>query len=755
LAARSALLAGAAAVWTLGGAARAAEAEAPAAGASTALAEVVVTAEKRETKLQQTPISISVMGSEDLTARHIQSLGDLRDGAIPSLRVAPFFARNSALTIGMRGVGAMTDANQPARDQAVGVYIDGVYLGRAQGLGSALFDVERIEVLKGPQGTLFGRNTEGGAVSIVTRQPSGQFRSETIASYGNYGAYQVAQHLDLPSFHDVSLKFDGLVSKRDGTVDNPTSSGQLNFNAYDRVGFHGQALWKPRDDFSAEYSYDVSYDATTPYYVQLLSKGLLPLAPAMHLQPERAETANVGVPLQWSIGNTAGHRVTLDWKISDSLEAKTIASYRKLDQSQYDNGEEFLSLFAPNGTFSRYSIAHTYQKQYSGEFQLLGSFPTVNFVAGAFYFHEAVRDNAQTPNSMQWNATGTAATFLPLDLNTVPFDRASQVVSKSAGVFGQAVWTPEFTGGIAHLTLGGRFTNDKKEGSLDTVNGALPSYVDASGHTIVGVIGLDKSWSRFDPLVNLSVDATQDVHLYGRWSTGYRAGGANSRSLTYRPFDPESVSMFELGAKSEFWEHRARLNLALYTGHLKDAQVDFNAVIPGNNRGTLETTNAADMDTKGVELDLAVSPVNGLTFSGSYAYTHIDPSQAFNPFANTVTTVYPLYTPKNAGSLAVDYARPLAVGATLTAHLDANFSGPQYTSTSDPTLSDSSTIVNARIALADIRLSDSPATLEVALWSRNLLDEQHAFLKNFSSFLGTYAIFNEPRTFGVEASLKY
>jgi iron complex outermembrane receptor protein len=749
-AAKALLLAGAASVWSLGASAHAAEV---AGGAVTALSEVVVTAERRETNLQKTPIAITVMTSEDLRARHVQSLADLNDGAIPSLRIAPFFARSSALTIGMRGVGAMVDANQPARDQAVGVYIDGVYLGRAQGLGSALYDVERIEVLKGPQGTLFGRNTEGGAISIVTRKPSGEFRSTTVAGYGDYGAYKFEQHLDLPSFHDVSLKFDGLISKRDGTIDNPTSTGQLNFNAFDKRGFHAAALWRPRDDFNAEYAFDVSYDATTPYYVQMLAKGALPLAPLNRLQTERADTANVGVPLQWSIGNADGHRLTLDWKLSNNLEAKTIASYRTLHQSQYDNGEENLSLFIPNGNFSRYSLAHTYQKQYSAEFQLLGTYPTVNFVAGAFYFHEAVRDNAQTPNTMQYNATGTAATVLSVNLDTWPQDRASHITTESAGVFGQAVWTPDFAGRIAHLTVGGRFTNDKKEGSLDVVNGALPSYVDASGRTIIGALPLDKSWTRFDPLVNLAVDVTPDVNLYGRWSTGYRAGGANSRSLTFRPFDPESVSMFELGAKSEFWDHRARLNLAAYTGKLKDTQVDFNAVIPGNTRGTLETTNAADMDTKGVEADLAVSPITGLTFSASYAYTHVDPSKAFNPFANAVVTVYPLYTPKQAGSLAVDYAQPVG-DATLSTHLDANFSGPQYTMSGDPTLSDPSTVVNARVALGDIRFSGSPAVMEVALWSRNLLNEQHAFLKN-SNILGTYAIFNEPRTFGVEARLKY
>ncbi|MDR3510606.1 MAG: TonB-dependent receptor [Caulobacteraceae bacterium] len=749
---RAGLLAGVAAL-AAGGAALAETAGAADTGAAS-LGEVIVTAQKHATNLQKTPISISVMGGQDLANRHVQSIEDLGDGSIPSLRVAPFFARSSALTIGMRGIGALSDANQPARDQAVGVYVDGVYMGRAQGLGSALYDVERIEVLKGPQGTLFGRNTEGGAISIVTKPPSGVFKMDAAVGYGNDNAYKAEAHLDLPSFHDVSVKLDGLLSKRDGTVVNPNTSGQPDFNAYDKRGFHAEALWKPNDRFSADYAYDVAYDGTTPYYVQLLSKGSLTLAPLIKLQPDRASTANVGAPLQFSVGNTSGHRLTLDWTPAANLEVKSISSYRKLDQSQYDNGEENLSAFSPNGAFSRYSLAHVYQSQYSEELQLIGRAPSLEYIAGAFYYHEAVRDNAQTPNSLQWNATGTAYTFLPLNLNTVSYDRASHVVTESAGVFGQAVWTPPILDGITHLTVGGRFTHDAKNGSLDIVNGALPSYVNANHQTITGIIPLDKAWNRFDPLVNLAVDVAPDVSVYGKWSTGYKAGGANSRSLTYRAFDPETVSMFEIGAKTEFWDRRARLNVAAYSGNLKDVQVDFSVLILNNNRGTLETTNAATGRSQGVEADFTIEPVQGLTFSASYAYTDMTLSQAFNPFTNTMAKVYPLYTPKQSGSLAMDYERPLTA-ATFSLHLDANLSDGQYTSTTDPTLSDKSFIVNGRVALGDIRMADSGARVQVSLWARNLLDEQHAFLKNYSAALGTYGIFNEPRTFGVEGRVRF
>jgi iron complex outermembrane receptor protein len=305
-----------------------------------------------------------------------------------------------------------------------------------------------------------------------------------------------------------------------------------------------------------------------------------------------------------------------------------------------------------------------------------------------------------------------------------------------------------------HVTLGGRLTKDEKVGSLDIVNGAIPSYVDANKNTVVGVIPLDESWSHFDPLVTLAYDVADNVHVYGRWSTGYKAGGANSRSLTYRPFDPEVVKMYEVGAKTEFFDRRARLNVAAYSGDIKDAQVDFNVLILNNNRGTLETTNAATGKTKGFEADFTLAVMEGLTVTAGYAYTKTTLSDAFNPFINARSKIYPIFTPKNAASLAVDYERP-AFGATLRAHLDAAYADAQYANTTDPTLSDSSMIVNGRLALTDIRVNEEGPAIQLALWSRNLLNESHLFMRAYSAALGTYGIYNEPRTYGVELNVKF
>ncbi len=720
--------------------------EAPREGIET----VVVTAEKRETNLQDTPISMNVLDADDFLNRHGQSLADLGDGSIPSLRVAPFFSRSSALTVGMRGVGGLLDANQPSRDQGVGVYLDGVYLGRAQGLGTALFDVERIEVLKGPQGSLFGRNTEAGAISIVTKRPTGRFGVDARAGVSNYDGRNAAVHLNLPSFANISVKLDAIISSRDGVVENPLD-GQTDFNASEKSGQRIEFLWRPNDALSVDYSADFARDATTPYYVQLLAPGSLRLAPLMRVQPEREDSATIGAPIQYSVGKTDGQSLVIGWSPNDDMEIKSISSYRNLKQSQYDNGSVNLSVFAPNANFGRYSLANVKQHQWSEELQLIGELPQIHYVGGLFFYHEAVSDDAWTPNTLRWNATGTAYTVLKPPVAATPFpDRASTAQTDSAGAFGQLTWTPAFLDSRLHLTVGGRYTEDKKQGHLYAVNGALPVVNGVSAIQI-----LDKKWDHFDPMITAALDVTDDVNIYAKYGTGYKAGGANSRSLTYRAFDPESIETVEIGAKTEFADHRIRLNVAAYTGTYKDVQIDFNAVIPGNNRGTLETTNAAgDGDLTGVEADLLVNPIDDLTIGLSVANIDVNLPPAPNPFVtgNPLVTVFPLYAPVLSASLSADYVTSFD-WAKLTAHIDANYADGQRTSSSDPTESDTSFIVNGRLALGDIEVGGS--RLEVSLWSRNLLDEAHTFFKNSSAALGVFGIYNEPRTYGLDLRVQY
>ena len=736
--------------WSSGAQAQETAIAAGAATVSPGLADIVVSAEKRETNLQRTPIAISVLGTQDLTNRHVQSLADLGDGAIPSLRIAPFFSRNSALAVGIRGI-VPSDANQPSRDQGVGIYIDGVYLGRSQGLGAALLDVERIEVLKGPQGTLFGRNSVGGAVSIVSRAPSGEFGLRATAGVRNFGGYNGEFHFDLPRMGDIALKLDAIATGREGTVKN-TLAGQRDFNAFERRGIHVATLYEPSDTFSARIDADYSHDATTPYYVQLLEAN--PAAPAraplVQLQADRADRVDIGVPQRWNLGKTWGTTLHLNWEIAEQTSLRSITSYRKLEQEQWDNGiGAHAGSFRPNASFARYSLASLRQKQWSQELQIVGSTGQLTYVAGLYYYHEAGDDDAWSPNTMVWNATGTVATPLPsLAAGAAAAfpDRASTAKADSYAAFGQLTWKPALLGEMVGLTAGGRFTHDKKSGTLYKVNGADTDYRFAieSDH--------------FDPMVTITLDPASGINLYGKWGTAYRAGGANSRSLTYRSFGEEKVSTFEIGAKTEFWDRRARLNLAAYTTRYTDIQIDFVAPnINNTNRTTVETVNAPGRGTiKGIEIDATLAPVRGLTLSASYAYTDAKLPVAANPFLNgALQTVYVVYTPKNAASGSIDFEQGLGF-ATLRAHLDASIADGTHTQAGEDTLTDSSFVVNGRLALGEIGLSGG-GELEMALWSRNLFDEQHTFLKSRAAYaaIGAYGIYNEPRTYGIEATVRF
>ncbi|HEX4182062.1 MAG TPA: TonB-dependent receptor, partial [Caulobacteraceae bacterium] len=641
--------------------------------------------------------------------------------------------------------------------------------------------------------TLFGRNTEGGALSITTNKPSGQFHLDVIGGVGNFGSYENEVHLDLPEYHDFSIKVDGIITARDGTVKNPLA-GASDFGAYDRRGVRAQVQWRPLPNFTANYTYDNSSDASTTLYTNNVQAGTNKLAPITPLQPDRVDTAVVGVPLQPSLGRQSGHTLTLKWEVAPNLTLKSITAYRDLYQNQWQDAGGSGAVFTPNAAFSRYSLAEFVQNQYSQEFQAIGDIGRIKYVAGALIYHEHVEDMAQTFNAMQFNATGTAATVLPLGSNITPvgidipilfghagIDRASRVSTDSYGLYGQATYTPPILDDILHLTGGLRWTDDNKDGQLYIINNAVP--VNQFGQS--GVLGFKKGWSRVDPMVNIAADLTPDVQVYGKYSTGYRSGGANSRSLSYKPFNPEDITMYEIGAKTEFLDHRARFNVAAYTGTYKDIQVDFSApyysfdangnviTSASTTRTTTDTINAPGTgQVHGVEADLTVlPPIEGLTMSASYAYNYVHIPATINPFpvfvpgvgtvvTTTPTTIYQEITPEHSVSGAIDYQRPFE-DFTLQAHLDGNWDSGSYDTDRNPSpgllaiKSQPGLVFNSRLSAGDIALKSSGATLTLSLWVRNLFDEQHLFSRSNSITGGVSGIYNDPRTFGFEGRIRF
>lgn len=828
------------------------------------LADIVVTATRRETNLQKTPISMSVLDTQALTDRHVLSLINLADGTIPSLRVATFEARQSALTIGIRGI-VPYDQNQTARDGGVGVYIDGVALGKTQGLNAALFDIQRIEVLKGPQGTLFGRNTEGGALSLVTKAPTGAFGGRFVGGLGNFGGRNAELHLDLPAFYDIALKFDGVYQHQDPTVKDPLS-GSTGWNYYDRKGGRVAARWQPVSGLTADFSYDYAKDDNTPNFSQLLSYNpnnyavgtyinpltgtidatpvlyqqgtaagtagtrcggtlasvcIAPKAPIQGVHPERQYVSDIGVPQQPSVDITHGFTSNLKYKLAPWIELRSITAWRGVSTDQWDNsGGTARSTFVPNANISRYSLSFLRQHQFSQEFQAVGSIPQFDYVVGAYYFTEHATEYAATPLSNQFNATGTALTVrspvidssvtgpitsansgyqqyaascnntlagtVPQFANSCQFiTRASGAYDHSYSMFGNLTYTPSGLD-ILHITAGGRYTKDKRRGQLYVVNNRSDlNPISAVANSVATPFLFSNSVSRFDPMVNISLDATPDIHLYAKYATGFRAGGANDRSQSFNAFGPEAVKSYEVGMKADFWDHKARFNVAGYIMNRKNTQFDFdffdtNSASPTSGAHIEQTQNAGDSKIRGIEADLTVKPIRDLTLTASYAYTYWRAPKASYSITVGGTTVaspaqqlYLVYTPTNAASGAIDYVLPVHIAdASVRLHLDGNYSSSQYSFQLEPTKTDASFVVNGRLALADIAVGDHNK-VTVSVWSRNLLDTTYVYRRsaanstpvvnfngttnptNYGGVLGDYGNFNAPRTWGLELAANF
>jgi iron complex outermembrane receptor protein len=397
---------------------------------------------------------------------------------------------------------------------------------------------------------------------------------------------------------------------QDPTVKNPLA-GQAGWNQYDRTGGRISAKWTPAPNFTAVVSYDKAKDENTPNYSQLINYNPLGKTVGQYIQnpngngkyilvapgtttacssciaplsslmtptgDKRVSVAPIGVPQQPSVDRTEGTSLHLSYDLRRT-QLRSITAWRTVSTDQWDNsGGAARTIFAPNTGFSRYSLSFLNQRQFSQELQLVGSLPQVDY-AGRLLLPSA-QEQAATPSSNTWNVDGTGYT---INSETVVgavtssnqgwaigqqfLQRASQAYAKSYAAFGQATFTPDALNDKFHLTVGGRYTHDKRDGTLYIVQGAATDY---QFHATV---------SRFDPLVVAAYDLTDAIHAYAKYSTGYRAGGANDRSQTFAAFGPEVVKAYEVGAKMDLMDHRVRLNLAGYMMDRTGTQTDFDNV---------------------------------------------------------------------------------------------------------------------------------------------------------------------------------
>ncbi|WP_150290995.1 TonB-dependent receptor [Sphingobium estronivorans] len=693
-------------------------------GASDGIEEIVVTAQKREESLQDTPVSIAAFTAKDLEAKGISGLTDLRAN-VPALQLTPFPNNAATTQIFMRGVGLSDD--QITQDGGVAVYMDGVYVARSQGMAVEVADLERIEVLRGPQGTLYGRNATGGAINFITRKPDlDDFGFKGQVTLGNYDNRRFKAAVNVPIGQTIAARLSYVNQQQDGFIRNP-GTGVKRWGDKDRQAMRGDLLWQPSDAFNLRYSYDRTEIGDTPAYV-----ALSPLFPLTAPRP-KAGSPFVRDVLPNDIVSQ-GHSLIGEWKAADGLTVRSITGYRKL--YNFQNQDYLTGATGPNPLQKNSSVAK--QDQWSEELQMVGdAFDNVlQYVVGLYYFKE---DGDNFSNS-----------YSPPTL-TRSFTTAT-IHNRSYAVFGQATVTPAWLDGRLHFTVGVRQSWDKREATL-----ARQSQI--AGGPITDVPGLgdgSRNFKDFSPSFVIGFDASRDVHLYAKAVKGYKSGGYNIRASSIarfnQGFNPETLWSYETGMKSQWLDNHLRFNIAGFISKYRDIQINVQSD-PTNARIT-DVLNAGRATVKGVEMDLTLAPVRELRVTANYSYLKARYDSIIGPGGTDIASGYRFTNaPEHTFAFDISYDLPPLPIGKLTANANYTAQSDKFT---NATISGGKYIVgdygliNARLSLADI---PGLRGVKAALWGRNLADKDYYLMQFNIGRPG--AIFGEPRTYGVDLSVEF
>lgn len=723
-------------------------ADAPVGNTSVSVEEVVVTARKREESLQKTPVAVSAFSGERLETASIQELRDVAQ-LTPNLYIFAKDGTPSGNFIQIRS------QRQPdgliTLDPAVGVYADGIYLGRANALNMDLDDVERVEVLKGAQGTLFGRNTTGGAIQIISRAPSGKPGGRLSASYGSFNEFVLKGAVELPISDKLKGRLSGALKQRDGYAQSVTTGQEL--EDADRAAVKAIFDFEPAAGtllrFTADYTrarengaaFRISkLDPTNP--TQLYVPGVLDASQATvagyahDSRNSRADTVQHSNSDVWGVGLIATHDL-------GGATLKYTAGYRRINDEV---------LFDSDGTEAPLSKVALNLKSYwaqSHELQLNGVSlnGALEWIGGLYYFEESGVDQ-------------TLATLALFGLDPVTFDGTGH--NSSIAAFGQLDYTlpqvPNLT-----LTAGGRLTRDTRE--LDSRNrttiiglGTICSLLTSGG---LPLSPCERSVSETfeEPTWTLGADyqVNPDVFVYGAVRRGYRAGGFNLRALDssgFTPFKPETVTDYELGLKTDFTlgGAAARVNVAVF--HSDYEQIQRSTIVPAVS-GTLQTIifNAASAQVNGVEVDLTARLTPEWTVTAGYGAS-VGKYKTFMADTDGNGVLEDLHDlkfpgPEHQASVSVRYEGSLVSGQVDYAWTDTVYDGQ----TTIP-VNDAYGILNARLAWRGWK----DRGVEVALFGRNLGDTEYAISQVATAYsaLGTVTdLLGPPRVVGVELSYRF
>jgi len=698
---------------------------------SSVMEDIVVTAQRREQSLQKVPIAVSAFNAAELNRRQVIDTYDI-------LRNIPNMAGNQNVGVGtsssyfLRAVG--NGESIATFDVPVGTYVDDVFVARQNANNFALFDVERIEVLRGPQGTLFGRNTTGGAINIVMRKPGEEFGGYIEAGYGKFDQTILRASVDIPVTDKILTKVSTFWIRDDGYA-TQVGTGRK-FNSRDTAGIRGMIRLMPTDTLTIDLTADHISDQNTNFLNRVGPDGGRVVDNNI---TQGAFTGLItGKKANFPLDNVA-RSTAFTGTIALDLGAATLTSitgYRKIDQEFVIDSGGFLPRPTRPTGFNPI-LNDSDHEQFTQELKVNGDIGNLNYVVGGFYMKE---DNVTDFGQLSTN-TGTL-------IQSVVADRTLLNDTKTWALYGQGDYR------IAErlvLTAGLRYTYEKRTIGVFTNPGAAGVQLSTAGIIAAG-LPVEQVYRAWTPRFAISYEVTDDIMLFASATRGFKSGGWPGRSTAnsrFIPFNPETVWSFEGGLRADAFDDTLRFNATGFYATTFDIQIPAQTLIGGVPVST--TTNPADLRNYGLEIETTWLPVEGLNITGSMGLQRarfINPSALIQAQqdrckngivipgqpgcnANFVDNIgelaYPVRAPSFTGNLIISYdARISGIGVvTPTANLSytsayavATAGSPNQTNGS---YQPSQTYINASLALR-------PASLENLSFS---IECRNCFNKNY------------------------
>lgn len=709
-------------------------AEAADADETTGIADIVVTAQRRSESLQAVPIAVAALDLNTLTASGVQGTDSLKV-AVPSLDIPKNTGSASPF---IRGIGSR--AIGPGVENPVAVYVDGVYLAAPTSGLLAITNVDRVEVLKGPQGTLFGRNATGGLIQIVTRTPRDTFSGNASLGYGNYDTVTGDAYLTGPLGEGVAANVSGYFKTQgNGFGKNLASGKDVNRVIYD-FGFRTKLRMELSDNLTVTFAGDYSKQKTNNT-AQRLAIGTDPSflsgPGAGYAGSPWDIKSEIDPILRYSQGGVSAH---IDWD-AGPVQIASITAYRRGD---------YHLLLDPELTATSAIVAtvNQYDKQFSQELQVLS--PTgskIQYVLGLYYWYA---DNGYDPFILHLNSFSPPAPFESAITN-------SKQITRSFAPYAQA--TAEVLPDT-HLTLGIRYTYEKREESGTTLRftKAGAPFGGPVTPTVPSITAKKPTWR-----ISLDHSFTPDVLAYASYNRGFKSGGYSIGSLNVAPYRPERIDAYEVGLKSMLLDRKLRFNAAAFLYEYKNVQVN------GNVATGIVVTNGAAARDKGFEFDFEARPIPELVLTGGYTFLDTE----YTEFPNaSINNPFPLGGYRATSGSAKGNDLPFAphhvftIGGTWTVPIGSNelaFSANYYHSSGYFGEADNKERQGAYGLLnANVTFSLDNDRFSVSLWGRNLtkavvnIYPSYVNLTStspgFSSQRGYYA---DPRTYGVTVGTKF